>query len=48
VGWSFDDRCRLVNHVLAQGGRLTFVDGTHLPDDTPSKQEESCSTPSTP
>jgi hypothetical protein len=48
VGWSFDDRCRLVNHVLAQGGRLAFVDGTHLPDHTNAEQEESCPTPSTP
>ena len=48
VGWSFDDRCRLVNHVLEQGGRLAFVDGTYLPEATQAEQEVSCPTPSTP
>src|SRR6266487_1605270 len=31
-GWSFDDRCRLINHVLGDGGMLVFVDGTILPE----------------
>jgi len=29
--WSFDDRCRLVNYVLTQGGMLQFADGSTLP-----------------
>ncbi|SRR6266704_3450164 len=29
--WSFDDRCRLINHVLAHGGILEFADGTTIP-----------------
>jgi hypothetical protein len=48
VDWSFDDRCRLVNHVLARGGTLLFVDGTRIPEDTNADREESCPTPSTP
>ena len=31
-GWSFDDRCRLVNYALAHGHALTFVDGTRIPE----------------
>jgi hypothetical protein len=31
-GWTFDDRCRLVNYVLANGVTLEFVDGTTLPN----------------
>src|SRR5690242_11094245 len=26
-GWSFDDRCRLVNYALAHDYTLTFIDG---------------------
>ncbi len=33
TGWSFDDRCRLVNFVLARGGVLEFADGTRIPED---------------
>ena len=33
-GWSFDDRCRLVNYALAHGYTLTFVDGTRIPEPT--------------
>lgn len=32
TGWTFDDRCRLVNYILANGGRLEFVDGSILPE----------------
>jgi hypothetical protein len=31
TGWTFDDRCRLVNYVLAHRGILEFVDGSILP-----------------
>lgn len=30
AGWTFDDRCRLITHVLTRGGILEFVDGTTL------------------
>lgn len=30
--WTFDDRCRLINHVLAHGGSLEFADGTRIPE----------------
>jgi hypothetical protein len=40
VGWSFDDRCRLVNYVLAHGHALEFVDGTRIPDHTNADEEE--------
>lgn len=33
TGWSFDDRCRLVNYALANSRILAFVDGTRIPDD---------------
>lgn len=39
-GWSFDDRCRLVNHVLANSGTLQFADGTRIPEQTNSEDEE--------
>ncbi len=39
TGWTFDDRCRLVNHVLAQGGTLLFVDGTMLPTPNENNSE---------
>lgn len=38
-GWSFDDRCRLVNYVLAHGGVLEFVDGTRIPANMDSRKE---------
>src|SRR5689334_598070 len=31
-GWSFDDRCRLVNYALAHGYTLIFVDGKRNPE----------------
>jgi hypothetical protein len=33
TSWSFDDRCRLMNHVLGEGGVLEFVNGLRLPED---------------
>src|SRR5215471_10017807 len=39
-GWSFDDRCRLVNYALAHGFTLSFVDGTHIPERTQTNEEE--------
>jgi hypothetical protein len=39
-GWSFDDRCRLVNYALAHGHALEFVDGTRIPEDTHADEEE--------
>ena len=39
-GWSFDDRCRLVNYALAHGYTLTFVDGTRIPEPTHTDEEE--------
>jgi hypothetical protein len=39
-GWSFDDRCRLVNYALAHGYTLTFVDGTHIPERLQTGEEE--------
>jgi hypothetical protein len=32
VGWNFDDRCMVINYVLAQGGTLQFVDGSTVPE----------------
>ena len=40
TGWSFDDRCRLVNYALAHGYTLTFVDGTRIPEPAPTDQVE--------
>src|SRR5689334_9376995 len=31
-GWSFDDRCRLVNFALAHGYTLIFIDGKRIPE----------------
>jgi hypothetical protein len=39
-GWSFDDRCRLVNYALAHGYTFTFIDGTRLPEQEPAENEE--------
>ena len=39
-GWSFDDRCRLVNYALGHGHALEFVDGTRIPEDTHVEEEE--------
>jgi hypothetical protein len=39
-GWSFDDRCRLVNYALAHGFTLIFVDGKRIPEPTQSDEEE--------
>jgi hypothetical protein len=39
-GWSFDDRCRVVNYALAHGYTLTFVDGTRIPESTQTDVEE--------
>jgi hypothetical protein len=48
TGWSFDDRCRLVNYALAHGYTLTFVDGTRIPERTQTDEEEMSSTASLP
>ena len=39
TAWSFDDRCRLVNHVFAHGGVLEFVDGMTLPPTNENNSE---------
>jgi hypothetical protein len=39
-GWSFDDRCRVVNYALAHGYTLTFVDGTRIPESIQTDVEE--------
>ncbi len=39
-GWSFDDRCRLVNYALTHGYTLTFVDGTCIPAVTQADEEQ--------
>lgn len=31
--WTFDDRCRLINHVLGYGGTLEFADGSRIPEE---------------
>lgn len=36
-GWSFDDRCRVINYVLANGHSLEFVDGIRIPEDEEEK-----------
>ncbi len=38
-GWSFDDRCRLVNYAFAHGFSLAFVDGTRIPDHISADEE---------
>ena len=38
-GWSFDDRCRLVNYALAHGYTLIFVDGTSIPEPAHTDEE---------
>ena len=45
-GWSFDDRCRLVNYALAHGYTLTFVDGKHIPE--PANTDEEVMNPMSP
>ena len=40
-GWSFDDRCRLVNYALAHGYTLSFLDGKRIPE--PAQIEEEVS-----
>ena len=40
TGWSFDDRCRLVNYALAHGYMLTFVDGNRIPEPSHTDEEE--------
>jgi hypothetical protein len=39
-GWSFDDRCRLVNYALAHGCTLTFADGMRIPESTHTDEEK--------
>lgn len=36
--WTFDDRCRVINHVLGYGGSLEFADGSRIPE--PPKNSE--------
>jgi hypothetical protein len=45
-GWSFDDRCRLVNFALAHGYTLIFVDGKHIPE--PAHADEAEVSPTAP
>lgn len=44
--WSFDDRCRLINHVLANGGVLQFADRTRIPEQPETNSENSPETAS--
>lgn len=39
--WSFDDRCMIINHVLAQGGILSFLDGKTIPEQESINSDES-------
>lgn len=39
-GWTFDDRCMVINYALSQGATLEFVDGTTLPAELNSSEEE--------
>ena len=43
TGWGFDDRCMVINYVLAQGGTLQFVDGTKIPENNSEKVAEPAS-----
>lgn len=38
TGWSFDDRCRVINYALTNSRTLEFVDGTRIPEVDPEER----------